>query len=501
MQFFYDGQVRRYITQVIRVFSNFTVKYGDGTLHQVPVMYGDADRQAASIIRQNSENAVNSVPRISVYVSSLALDRDRLADSSYVGKLNVRERDVNSDGKYTNAQGRNYTVERIMPTPFKLDLKVDIWSSSTEQKLQILEQILVLFNPSLELQTTDNYIDWTSLTVLNLKDINWSSRSVPVGNDTPIEVGTLTLDTPIWISPPVKVKHLGVITKIITSLYNTNSNYPAGYLDGLGVDPELQSDASSPNLSNLLATETTTISGFKIQVYDGQVRLLTVNSGVVPIGNTLDITVPTNSVEDWNMVFDQYPGQYAAGSSMIYLQQPNGTYVIGTVAVNPLDSTILQVNWNADTLTSNTGIDSNGLLDTDHAYNAAGSYRPNSPGTFDAIVNPQTYNPETLAPGTRLLIIEDIGSTENMISMPPPQNYIGARAWKNQDGSDLIAKANDIIEWTGNAWHVIFNAAQEHDTMVWQTNIYTGVQYLWNGVSWVKSFEGEYTAAQWKIVL
>ena len=487
MQFYYDGQIRRYITQVIRVFSNFTVKYGDGTLHQIPVMYGDADRQAASIIRQNSENAVNSVPRISVYVSALSLDRDRLADSSYIGKLNVRERDVNSSGAYTNAQGRNYTVERIMPTPFKLDLKVDIWSASTEQKLQILEQILVLFNPSLELQTTDNYIDWTSLTVLNLKDINWSSRTVPVGNDTPIEIGTLTLDSPIWISPPVKVKHLGVITKIITSVYNTNSNYSAGYLDGLGIDPVLQTDAGSPTLSNLIATETTTISGFKIQVYDSQVKLLTANSGVVPIGNTIDITTPTNVVQDWNLLFDQYPGQYTAGSSMIYLLQPNNTYVIGTIAVNPIDSTTLQVNWNPDTLTSNTGIDSSGLMPTDPGYNAAGSYRPNSPGTFDAIVNPQTYNPEIPAVGTRLLIIEDIGST---INESP------AAAW-----GPLVAKANDIIEWTGSAWHVIFNSAHESDTMVWQTNIYTGVQYLWNGVSWVKSFEGEYTAAQWKIVL
>ena len=486
MQFYYDGQIRRYITQVIRVFSNFTVKYGDGTLHQIPVMYGDADRQAAAIIRQNSENAVNSVPRISVYVSALALDRDRLADSSYVGKINVRERDVNS-GAYTTAQGRNYTVERIMPTPFKLDLKVDIWSSSTEQKLQILEQILVLFNPSLELQTTDNYIDWTSLTVLNLKDINWSSRQVPVGNDTPIEVGTMTLDTPIWISPPVKVKHLGVITKIITSVYNTNSNYPAGYLDGLGVDPALQTDAGSPTLSSLIATETTTISGFKIQVYDSQVKLLTANSGVVPIGNTIDITTPTNVVQDWNLVFDQYPGQYTADSSTLYLLQPNNTYVMGTIAINPLDPTKLQVHWNPDTLTANTGIDSTGLLDTDSGYSAAGSYRPNSPGTFDAIVNPLTYNPEVPAVGTRLLIIEDIGS---------PENDVPAVAW-----GPLVARANDIIEWTGTQWNVIFNSAQESDTMVWQTNIYTGVQYLWNGVSWVKSFEGEYTAAQWKIVL
>ena len=37
MQWFYDGQIRRYITQTIRVFSNFVVKYGDGTLHRIPV--------------------------------------------------------------------------------------------------------------------------------------------------------------------------------------------------------------------------------------------------------------------------------------------------------------------------------------------------------------------------------------------------------------------------------------------------------------------------------
>jgi hypothetical protein len=222
MEFFYDGQIRKYILQVIRVFSNFVVKYGDGTLHQVPVMYGDADRQVASILRNNSENKVNSIPRISVYITALELDKDSLRDQTNVDKVHIRERDVQIDNVpgsptygqqiYNRAQGKNYTIERLMPTPFKITMKVDIWSANTEQKLQILEQILVLFNPSLELQTNSNYIDWSSLTVLNLNSINWSSRTVPVGNDTPIEVATLNVDTPAWINPPAKVKHLGVIT-------------------------------------------------------------------------------------------------------------------------------------------------------------------------------------------------------------------------------------------------------------------------------------------------
>jgi hypothetical protein len=97
-----------------------------------------------------------------------------------------------------------------------------------------------------------------------------------------------------------------------------------------------------------------------------------------------------------------------------------------------------------------------------------------------------------LTPGRRYLLTDDIGNTANVD---------GADAWKGTDDSDLIARVNDIIEWDGATWNIIFNSSQETEIMVWQTNIYTGVQYLWNGVSWVKSFEGEYSSDKWKIVL
>jgi hypothetical protein len=486
MLHFYDGQIRRYITQTIRVFSNFVVKYGDGTLVRVPVMYGDADRQVASILRNNSENKINSVPRISVYVSSLALDRERTSDATFVSKMNFRERDINSaDGTYTTGQGRNYTVERLMPTPFKLTMKVDIWSANTDQKLQILEQILVLFNPSLELQTTDNYVDWTSLTVLDLTDIAWSSRSVPVGTDTPNEIGTLTVVTPIWISPPVKVKHLGVITKIITSMYGAGDTSPVGYLEGLGED--LAGPTGTTLFTDLLNTKIDTITDYILQVYNGQAILLSPNEGITPREPTLDLPQRQGSPLDWSIVLNQYPGKFVAGSSRLYLTQSNGAEVVGTGVVNPNDTTVMLIDWDKDTLVTNTGIDSQGRIDTEPGYSAGSSYRPNSPGTFDAIVNPLTFLPSGLVAGTRYLIIEDIGNIKN--TSPAP-------AW-----GALVAKANDIIEWTGSVWQLVFNHTHFSTTMVWQTNIYTGVQYLWNGVSWVKSFEGEYRPGSWRLEL
>ena len=497
MQHFYDGQIRRYLTQTIRVLSNFVVKYGDGTLVRIPVMYGDADRQVASIVRNNSENKINSVPRISVYISGLDMDKDRLGDSSYVGKMNFRERSVDDTGTYTQGQGRNYTVERLMPTPFKLTLKVDIWTANTDQKLQVLEQMLVLFNPSLEIQTTDNYIDWTSLSVLNLGTVNWSSKTVPVGTDTPIDVATLTLDTPIWISPPVKVKHLGVITSIINNIYQNAGTDAESYISGLG-QPMM---GDTITLETALSRDKISITNNLILVYNSQAILLKSNEGFTPREPTLEIPQRNGAPIRWEDLFVSWPGKFVAGSSRLFLEQKNGTYVIGTVAVNPLDDTLLNIVWDADTLVSDYLINSAGIIKEfdETGYNAGPNYRTRSPGTFDAIIDPQLKGPRGSGlpdptSGMRYLIIEDSGDTGNSD---------GADAWKGDDNSELIAKANDIIEWNGTKWIVIFNAAfaQEEDWMVWQTNIYTGVQYLWNGVMWIKSFEGEYGPGTWRIEL
>jgi len=169
-QFFYDGQIRRFLVQFMRILSGFQVEFGknaDGvkTLQTVPIYYGDQSRQAATILRNNSENALNGVPAMSAYIGALTYDQARMQDPTHVGKINLRERHYDAEtGTYTDQQGDSYTVERLMPVPYKLQIKLDIWTSNTEQKMQIVEQIATLFNPSFEIQSTDNYVDWTSLT-------------------------------------------------------------------------------------------------------------------------------------------------------------------------------------------------------------------------------------------------------------------------------------------------------------------------------------------------
>lgn len=466
MQFFYDGQIRRYLLQIVRLFSNFTVKYSDGTLRRVPVTYGDADRQAASIVNQNSENTLSSAPKIAVYITDLDLDRTRLADHSFVSKVHIRERDV-ANGNYTSSQGGSYTIERLMPTPFLMTLKVDIWSTSTEQKLQLLEQILTFFNPSLEIQSTDNYLDWTSLTVVELEDVAFTSRTVPQGTTISIDIATITLKTPIYLTPPAKVKKLGIVTNIIANVFNSGTDLEPGYIEGLGID----TNVGQQSLTGFLGSEKVNAGNLSVVVSGTDIRLLNpaASSGYI----------------HWTVLLDMHPGKYQAGLSKIFLYQEDGTEVVGYITINPItgDDTVMTANWDVDTYPSNDAL--------------SGPSRPSASwGTFDAVVDPLNIGPNGsgLAPsaGTRYLIIDDIGNINNSD---------GPDAWKNSDNSDFVAEANDIIEWDGNEWHIIFAAKDNSENLIYQTNIFTLVQYKWNGVSWVKSFEGEYKRGEWRLEL
>lgn len=485
MQHFYDGQIRRYITQIVRLMSNFSYRDSGGNLVEVPVMYGDITRQVGSILRDNSENKIPSAPRMGVYITGLEMDTARLADSSYVNKLNIRERAFDESGnEYLNTAGKNYTVERLMPTPYTLNANVDIWTTNTDQKLQIMEQILMLFNPSLEIQTTDNYIDWTSLSVVNLDGITFSSRSIPVGIDSEIDVATLQFQTPIYISPPVKVKRLGVITSIIQSIYNESK----GSIDLDLSTPSLQAYddsnyARSGVTTTLDVTDTgeisNTTSNYEINKTDADAVITTTH-------NDYDLLVMNSTAkllkkgvlaaDTWEEYLEAYPETYQPSiTELRLLRYDLESEVIGTVAINPVDSRELIINWDDDTLPSDTVI----------------SGPTGDKNKIDYIIDPLKSSPADLkSTGIRILLLGSIGDSDNTD---------GADAWKNTDNSDFVASANDIIEWDGSEWSVVFDASATTDT-VYTTNLNTGVQYKWENGEWILAFEGEYPRGTWRLV-
>ena len=463
--YFYSGQIRRFIQQFIRLLNNFQIKLNSedntaGTLLRVPIYYGDSSRQVAVILARNSENNLNTVPAMSVYISGIKYDRPRVQESQHVSKMQIRERAYDPEtGDYTDKQGDLLTVERLMPVPYMLNLKVDIWTTNTDQKLQLIEQIAVLFNPSLEIQSTDSYVDWTSLTYVTLLDVNHSSRSVPLGPEDPIDVATLTFELPIWLSAPAKVKKQGVIHKITASIYADTGLRPTDdYFDIQG---------------GVVATK---------QIYTP------INLNVVYIGNTLKLYVNDNETEfsggdlpnmnegNWALAVRSF-GELAGvntdllrnGISQIRLYN-DGITIVGTVAYHPTDESLLLFNVDTDTLPVNTLPPVSAIID------------PQNFKVTPAIANPM--------PGTRLLLLNSIGYANDTE---------GPELWNRTGYPMLVANEYDIIEFNGNNWYVAFDSASTN-TIQYVTNLSTGIQFKWKNQIWNKSVQGRYGVGAWSFV-
>lgn len=466
MDYFYDGQIRRYLAQFIQVMSNFSYKDSKGNLTQVPVRYGDMTRQVSQILKKNSENTIPSSPFIACYIKDLQFDRPRLQDPTFVSKIHIRERayDANNE-EYLNVQGSNYTIERIMPTPYVITFAADIWTSNTDQKLQLLEQIAVLFTPSFEIQTTDNYVDWTSLSVLDIDSQIFSSRAIPQGLSEDIDISTWTFKAPIWITPPAKVKKLGIITKIISNIFSIGAKGTINTVyDQIGAAEMFE--GTKPDASIVI-----TPGDFDLLVLNNIARLIRPNGA----GENIDVTNPVNSVS-WYKILDFYPGKFSAGLSQLRFGQDIDNEVVAYISLDPSDEKSMLLSIDTDTIPSNTILSGR--------------------GTVDAIINPETFNPVNAVAGNRYLILEDININDKFGT----PGYDGPDAWKNADSSDFQAHANDIIEWNGSSWDIIFDSTEESG-VIYITNAYTGIQYKWFENSWTKTYEGIYDKNLWRIIL
>jgi hypothetical protein len=460
-QFFYDEQIRRFLLQFARIFSNFSVEYGrneegtDHTLVRVPVKYGDWSRQAQTVLANNSASTMPSTPMMTFYITALDYDRPRIQEPNFISTIAVRQRTYDSDtDSYETTQGNAFTIDRLMPVPYKLTLNLDIWTSNTNQKMQLLEQILVLFNPALEIQSTDNYIDWTSLTTCDLQSVKWSSRIVPIGTDNPIDIATLTFTLPIWISSPAKVKKLGVVERIVANIFDA------------------QGDASNAILDNdlLLGTrQVFTPYGYQVLLIGNKLQALRQQQVVDEPNTSLTPPDSPNSNLLWHSIVGVY-GTLRPGISLVRLEQEDGSEVVGTVAFDPTDDRFLLFTVDADTVPANTL----------------------SP--VDAVIDPLRSGPgaglDPAAVGQRYLLTEDTGSWNG-----------NADAWAGVSGQPLVAKANDIIEYDGTRWQISFDNTSSPDNIQYVTNITTDLQYEWTGTMWIKSYQGLYPGGTWSLVL
>jgi hypothetical protein len=217
--YFYDAQLRQYMLQFVSIFHGLQVQTGIGECDvpefiSVPIVIGNKDRVVAALMSGNTANRSFSLPTMAAYMTGLArADERRRSPGMIDQRVTMRTGGVFPDDLTV--------VKRVMPVPYNMTMELSIYASNTQQMHQILEQILVLFNPDLQIQKSDGAFDWTRITTVSLDDIS-NEENYPSGTDRRMIVWTLNFTIPIWLSIPMGVKD-DLVRKIIIQIGDIGS--------------------------------------------------------------------------------------------------------------------------------------------------------------------------------------------------------------------------------------------------------------------------------------
>jgi len=440
LAYFYDGQIKRVITQMIRIFSGFRYLSGADANNvksyaTVPVMWGDGDRQAQHMLTGNSENVTLSVPRIAV--SIIGLTPAALTRGSYAGNvdnLQVQERQFDQlTGQYTSKIGNSYQVDRLQPNPIDIKFAVDIWTSNTDQKLQLFEQIFLLFNPMLDLQTVDSPLDWTAIQSVMLDDINWSVNGLDRGTDDTSDILSMTFTVASYISAPARVKKQKLINTIITNIG-----------DALN---ECDNSATFENGSSIQSV--VTIGDHWIQV--------TNNSTVTLLGSHKNLLDENGNAYSWQQLIDDY-GEFTENYSTMNLRwvgdiENSSQDIIGFINLDPTYNNILNLSITKDTLPI---------------------------ATLSPIL--KFINPLEIFPGNGLPIAKN-GDRYIVLEGINPNTI----AWGN-----FSCNSNDIIQFNGTSWIVSYDSIGSN-ILDFVTDSSTGNLYKLVNHAWVDVINGFYS--------
>lgn len=201
--YFFDEQIAKYQIQFMAIFKGLHVKTGtreDGKTRflEVPITYGSRDRVTAALMANNVQNTAIKVPIMSAYMTGIELDRDRMKGTGTSRRFTY----LPKGGLFPNDLK---TVVQLMPVPYTLTMELAIFTSNMNQHRQILEQILVFFDPLLQIQKSDDIFDHTKITTVELMDI--SLREEYPSTDRPRVIQTeMSFKLPIWLAVPANLK-------------------------------------------------------------------------------------------------------------------------------------------------------------------------------------------------------------------------------------------------------------------------------------------------------
>lgn len=213
--FYYAKQLKRHHIQFMEIFSQMQVASGKNDYNSksdiihVPIKYGSADRVVAAIKANNNSNTMLRVPIMAAKMTGIDLAPDLFSGTG-------------TEDRYTylplggSVPDDFKVIYRRKHIPYRLTYELAILASNTDQQNQILEQILMIFDPLLQIQTSDAAFDASKITMVELKSISLE-ENYPPGADKRFLLTNLTFESVFYAAAPYDIRN-EYIKKILMRL-------------------------------------------------------------------------------------------------------------------------------------------------------------------------------------------------------------------------------------------------------------------------------------------
>lgn len=219
--FWYDEQCVNYITQFMAVFAGMYIKVGkndycsETDLVEVPIRYSGGDRIVDAILADNTQNVPLSLPMFSARLAEIQQEPGRAKGTGTIFRKSILPLGQSlPDGVRV--------VSSVTPYPYSLVFELSLFTSNDLQKFQIMEQILSLFNPSIQIQTSDATFDGAKFSNLTLSTISFDDN-YPAGTSRRFNMSTMIFVMDAWMYTPINFRD-NFIKSIHLKLSNVNSN-------------------------------------------------------------------------------------------------------------------------------------------------------------------------------------------------------------------------------------------------------------------------------------
>ena len=198
-QQFYHETMRKVVVAFGTIFNNINIvrKNNSGAVTQsmkVPLAYGPKQKFLARLREDPNLNkkVALTLPRVGFEISGISYDSTRKLNSIQ----KIKKTNSSEEGKTISSQ--------FMPVPYNMDFEMVVMAKSSDDALQIVEQILPFFQPDYTITLNDNSAMGTTRDVpIVLNNVAYEDSYDGDFNERRVLTYTLTFTSKFYLYGPV----------------------------------------------------------------------------------------------------------------------------------------------------------------------------------------------------------------------------------------------------------------------------------------------------------